>query len=285
MTDLRQAPQYGLYLKKIGWEIEKINGCQIFLKKLPLLGYFLKIQRPEKIPLKKIEKIAKQKRVFCLKIEPLDKKEALFLEKRGFKKDCSPYTPSKTLQINLKLSEKEILSQMKKDARYSIRRAEKNKLKISEKTNIESFHQAWKKHNQGRLWIPPLSWLKSLADSFGNNFFQLVAEGEKKDDLPLAGIILLKYDQIIYYYYAFSSIQGKKLFAPYLLVWQGIKLAKKQGIRIFDFEGIEDPRYQSTKSWRGFTHFKKSFGGKEIKYPGSLTKFSSPFFRFFFPFL
>jgi lipid II:glycine glycyltransferase (peptidoglycan interpeptide bridge formation enzyme) len=48
------------------------------------------------------------------------------------------------------------------------------------------------------------------------------------------------------------------------------------GCKIFDFEGIYDSRFP-IKSWLGFTHFKKQFGGNEIAYPGCYIKFRLPF--------
>jgi lipid II:glycine glycyltransferase (peptidoglycan interpeptide bridge formation enzyme) len=270
MADLRQSPQYGKYMEQIGWKVEQPDSCQIFIKKIPFLGAFIKVQRPEKIPFYEIEKIAKKHRAFCIKIEPCNHGDTEKLRRHGFREDKSPYTPPKTLQIDLTPSEREILAQMKKDARYSIRKAQENQLKLT-KISLKIFRQAWKKFNYRRLWIPSLKWLRALKDSFGKDFIQLTI-----NEPPLAGIILLKHDQIMYYYYAFSSKEGQKLFAPYLLVWEGIKLARKQGCRIFDFEGIEDPRFKSTKSWRGFTHFKKSFGGKEVEYPDSFNKYRLP---------
>jgi len=276
MTDLRQSPQYGQYMEKIGWKVEKVSGCQIFIKKLPLIGSFIKVQRPEKIPFSKIEKIAKKHRAFCIKIEPNLNTNYQLLITNNYLPDKSPYAPPKTLQIDLTLSAKQILAQMKKDGRYGIRRAEKEKMRVLGSVDIKTFHQAWKKFNYRRLWIPSLKWLKALKDSFKGDFFQLVMKP------PLAGVILLKHDKIMYYYYAFSSKEGQKLFTPYFLVWEGIRLAKKQGCQIFDFEGIEDPRYKSTKSWKGFSHFKKSFGGKEVEYPGSFSRASNPIFKYLF---
>ena len=272
MQDLRQSSNYARYMERIGWKVESFDGCQIFIKKLPLLGSFIKIQRPEKIPFLKIEKLAKQYRAFAVCLEPSTINHKSSIINHGYRPSKSPYAPSKTLQIDLTLSEEEILAQMKKDGRYSIRKAEKEEIKILRNGDIKTFHQAWKKFNYHRLWIPSFKWLQALKDSFRKDFFQLIV-----NDPPLAGIILLKHDQIMSYYYAFSSKEGQKLFVPYLLVWEGIKLAKKQGCQVFDFEGIEDPRYKATKSWRGFTHFKKSFGGKEIEYPGSFTKYRLPF--------
>jgi len=272
MQDLRQSSNYARYMEKIGWKVENFDGCQVFIKKLPLLGSFIKIQRPEKIPFSQIEKLAKKYRAFAVCLEPSTINHPPLIINHGYRPSKSPYAPSKTLRIDLTLPEEEILTQMKKDGRYSIRKAEKEEIKILRNGDIKTFHQAWKKYNHRRLWIPSLKWLQTLKNSFRKDFFQLII-----NDPPLAGIILLKHDQIMSYYYAFSSKEGQKLFVPYLLVWEGIKLAKKQGCQVFDFEGIEDPRYKSTKSWRGFTHFKKSFGGKEIEYPRSFSKYRLPF--------
>jgi lipid II:glycine glycyltransferase (peptidoglycan interpeptide bridge formation enzyme) len=75
--------------------------------------------------------------------------------------------------------------------------------------------------------------------------------------------------------YAASSKKGKKLYAPTLNTWEAIRLSKKKGSSIYDFEGIYDSRFP-LKTWRGFTRFKKSFGGKEIKYPGAFVKHRLP---------
>lgn len=87
------------------------------------------------------------------------------------------------------------------------------------------------------------------------------------DQRPIAGILLLFYDQIAYYWFASSLPLGKKLFAPTLLVWEALKLSKKRGCQVFDFEGIYDERFpKASSSWRGFTKFKEGFGGKKIVY-------------------
>jgi lipid II:glycine glycyltransferase (peptidoglycan interpeptide bridge formation enzyme) len=50
-----------------------------------------------------------------------------------------------------------------------------------------------------------------------------------------------------------------------------MKEAKKRGSLVWDFEGIFDQRFPN-KDILGYTHFKKSFGGKEIEFPGAFTK-------------
>lgn len=99
--------------------------------------------------------------------------------------------------------------------------------------------------------------------------------GQTTDNIVLAGALILIHDKISYYFHAASTPEGQKLSAPYLVVWEAIKLAKKKDCRVFDFEGIYDERFP-IKSWKGFTHFKKSFGGKEVEYSKTSLKFYNP---------
>lgn len=282
-TDLRQSPEYGEYMEKIGWKVEKINNCQVFIRKLSLLGSIIKIQRPQRIPFKKIDQLAKKHRAFAIYLEPSIINHKSYIINHKYRPSRSAFLSTKTIHLDLTYSEEKILSQMKKDARYAIRKAQKNKLSAIGgsapggqliKLSLKDFYKFWRR-NKGRHWIPPFSWILALKNSFNKDFFQLVSYNDTYYHLPLAGTILLRHDKVMYYYYAFSSKEGKKLFAPYFLVWEAIKLARKQGCQIFDFEGIYDERFPQ-KSWKGFTHFKKSFGGKEIEYPGSFIKYRLP---------
>jgi lipid II:glycine glycyltransferase (peptidoglycan interpeptide bridge formation enzyme) len=84
----------------------------------------------------------------------------------------------------------------------------------------------------------------------------------------LGAILVLWYDLVAYYWMAGYTKEGKKLFAPSLLVWEALKLSKKKGNTVFDFEGIYDERLpRHGRDWQGFTKFKRGFGGKEFLYP------------------
>jgi len=64
MTDIRQSKEYANYLESQGWVVERIDDISYFIKKIPILGSVLKIQRPEKIDFETIQKIEKKYRVF-----------------------------------------------------------------------------------------------------------------------------------------------------------------------------------------------------------------------------
>ncbi|MEK7119530.1 MAG: peptidoglycan bridge formation glycyltransferase FemA/FemB family protein, partial [Patescibacteria group bacterium] len=90
----------------------------------------------------------------------------------------------------------------------------------------------------------------------------------RNDNKIVGGILLLFYDSVAYYWIAGATREGKKLFAPTLLVWEAITLAKKRGSRLFDFVGVWDERLPNeNNNWKGFTKFKEGFGGTELYYP------------------
>lgn len=282
--DLRQFPQYAKYMKSIGWLVEKVNGNYIYVRKIPLTpSSVIKIQRSKKIPFKQINQLAKKHRAVVIYLEPnvgTTIRYTLYtIHNHGYRFSKSPFLPTKTIHLDLTRSEGKILAQMKKDARYGIRKARGTVIKKFSNEEIKEFHQAWKKSVSWRRYIPSLESLKALKKSFGRNAIFLTATHSNTLEYrtkTAAGAVVLLAGKAVYYYYAFSSKEGRQKLAQYLLVWEAIKEAKKQGCKIFDFEGIYDKRFPQ-KSWKGFSHFKKSFGGKEIEYPGCFVKYRFPF--------
>ncbi len=98
----------------------------------------------------------------------------------------------------------------------------------------------------------------------------------RNDTRVLAGVLLLFHEHTAYYWLASATSEGKTLFAPTILVWEALKLSKKKGCTVFDFEGVEDTRFPETKSWAGFSKFKNGFGGKEVAFANPLQKLFWP---------
>lgn len=281
--DLRQIKKYALFLKRQGWQIERIKDAFVFIKKLPLLHIsIVKIQRPNKVPkINLINKIAKKHHAIFVKLELFGDCDQRFLKEAGFKKDSWPLLPPKTLWIDLEKSEKEILADFDKNTRYDLRKSSNSGLKIKiisgdklKENQLEDFYKFFKKsRKEKRLWIPQFNYLKPLFKNFDDKSFLLLAYFKEK---IIAVVVLLFSKDMAFYYFSASDNLGNKLFAPTALIWQAIKLSKKQGKKVFDFEGIYDPRFKVTKPWQGFSHFKKGFGGEE--------KIFESFIKYYFPF-
>ncbi len=265
MKDIRQTSEYANYLSKIGWNIEKIDGTYIFIKKFPFIGSVIKIQRPEKLSFAKIEKLAKKIRSFQIIIEPKNKSDQKKLKMNGFRLSKTPYLPSRTLRIDLTKSKEKIFNQLKKDCRYAIKKNENLEFKNYELNDLEKFRNFWKEAVGIKRYVPPLSQLVEMKKSFKEDSLFLTTENGE------SGAIFLNSGDISYYWQAFTNKVGRKKMYQYRIVWEGISWAKKKKAKLFDFEGIYDSRFPN-KSWLGFTHFKKSFGGNEVEYPGCFVK-------------
>ncbi len=281
MNDIRQTIDYANYLSKIGWQVERFAGINYFIKplalraplikKLFLVGSIIKIQRPEEIRIQKIRELARKYRALQIIIEPKTQLDARFLSSVGFKSSKNPFLPTKTLQIDLTRSKRKIFRKLKKETRLAIRKT--NKLETCEKEiekEIKDFRNAWKKAVGLKRYVPSLDHLIRLKKSFKKKSFFLTTKEMS------SGAIFLLADSVAYYWQSFTSKGGRQNLAQYKIVWEGLLWAKKMGARVFDFEGIYDERFPN-KSWLGFTHFKKSFCGYEVEYPGTFIKNLLPF--------
>lgn len=265
MSDIRQSKQYADYLSKIGWIVERINDTSYFIKKFPIFGSVLKIQRPKTIDFEVIERSRKKYRAFQIIIEPKNKTQTQGILNNGYKQSKSSYLPTKTLHLDLDISKQKLFISLKKDAKYALRKNKDVGFKIYDLSNIKEFRRIWKKAVGWKRYVPPLKNLQALKKAFGENSLFII------DCDKTAGAIFLAAGKTGYYWQAFTGKKGRKSRVQYGIVWNGILWAKKKGAKILDFEGIYDERFPN-KSWLGFSHFKKSFGGYEVTYPGAFVK-------------
>jgi len=265
--DIRQSPSYARFMSLEGWTADKSEVTYSYIKKLPLLGHFIKIQRPATITPKLIKTLEGKYHPFQILLEPsLNTDYSLLLTDHGFHKMKSPYLPSKTLTLDLTQSKEKLYSNLKKDCRYALRKTKDSLLTTpSSLPKIYEFRKAWKRSVPFTRYVPSRKNLENLKNSFKKTSLFLTTP-----DFT-AGAIFLKAGPTAYYWQAFTDKEARKTLIQYQIVWQGILWAKKEGAKTFDFEGIYDNRFPN-KSWLGFTYFKKGFGGIEIIYPQSLSK-------------
>ncbi|TSC84186.1 MAG: Methicillin resistance protein [Microgenomates group bacterium Gr01-1014_16] len=254
VEDVRRSKEYGKYMEEIGWRVD--GG--IFVRRLGPVA-IAKIQRAE-LPTN-WEKILKRNRVIMCKLEPLTKLV-------GWKQDNWPLLGTKTLRVDLGQSESKLFNSFKKDCRYTIRKCSMFNIQCSI-NKFYKFYEIWRKSARRKnLWIPSEKEYKALVECFGKKCFCVIAGDE-------AGAVILMHDKTAYYYYAGATKEGNEKNLPYLVVWEAMKEARRKGCKIWDFEGVYDFRWPS-KSWKGFSHFKKSFGGYEVEFPGCFTKWLWP---------
>jgi hypothetical protein len=263
--DVRRSKEYACFMERIGWKV--VGG--VFVRNFGPVA-IAKFQRPKFLSdWDRIDNILKKERVFMCKVEPTDRAQCLVLSAQGFKQDNWPLLGTKTLRVDLRPSENEVYKSFKKDCRYVLRKIQDTKYKI-QKNNFGDFYEIWKESGKRKgLWVPNRKDYTALVECFGKKCFIITVGG-------LAGALVLIHKNTAFYFYAGATGEGNKLNLPYLSVWEAMKESRRRGCRVWDFEGIYDPRFPN-KGWVGFSRFKKSFGGVEIEFPGCFTKWRWPF--------
>lgn len=286
MIDIRQSKNYATFLRSRGWTVERIKKVNYFLKRLAFVGSILKIQRPKKIDFRTINKLCRKYGVFQVIIEPdLDARIGSFKDSHylllhnGFKLSNNTYLPSKTLHLDLSVSINRLIDNMKKDARSAIKQGSGLKIKSYLSPNqIKIWRKAWKNSVSFKKYVPGEEQLINWRKSFPHNNSIFLASHNIEGKIIGGALFTIsreRDDVVCYYWHGFTNKEGRSTLSQYSLLYFGILWAKRQGCKIFDFEGIYDERFPN-KSWLGFTHFKKSFGGYEVCYPGCYTKWVLP---------
>ncbi|MFH1789553.1 MAG: peptidoglycan bridge formation glycyltransferase FemA/FemB family protein [bacterium] len=219
----------------------------------------------------------------------LKKNEIIFLRFEPGKKITLPEKAQKTLDINpkataiLDLTEDldVTMSRMKSKTRYNINLSERHGLSISHEKNLNDFLKLsaeTAKRNNFRLHNP--KHYRAILES--NSSYQISAT---RDNSIIASNVFMRFNNTFTYLYGSSEYNSRNLMAPYLLQWEGIKLAKKLGCARYDFFGIaplkrsakieknqndnDGEDYDLTHQYAGVTKFKLGFDGKRVENPGT----------------
>lgn len=170
--------------------------------------------------------------------------------------------PSQTIQLDLTKSQDELLSLMHPKTRYNIRLAEKKDIEFR-LGSLNDFSEFWHLMSttaeRDTFRLHDEDHYKILLNQ--SDFIRLFVVSHK-NRIIAAGLFSFFADTATYLHGA-SSNSDRNLMAPYLLQWEVIKIAQREGYKKYDFYGID------AKRWPGVTRFKLGFGGKTLVYPGT----------------
>lgn len=198
-----------------------------------------------------IKKIAQEEKVDFIKIEPALKNDDF--KKIGFQKSEKELQPAETLIIDITKNEEDLLKQMHEKTRYNIRLAQKKNIKIqlTKEDGLENFYSLMQKTAQrDKIRIHSKDYYQKLIKNSDAQIIEAVYE-----DKTIASNIIYFFGNTAYYLHGASDYEYRPLMAPFLLQWQTILEAKKQGCTLYDFWGASLKR----KGWAGITRFKQGF--------------------------
>jgi CelD/BcsL family acetyltransferase involved in cellulose biosynthesis len=160
--------------------------------------------------------------------------------------------------VDLTLAEDELWARLSASARQNIRKAERSGVVVREGNAPEDVHAFHQMHCQVRkskyrLLAQPLAFFENLRATFAadDGITVLLAE---LDDRPIAGILLLSWDDTLYYKFNASVDLGCR--PNDLLAWKSILLGKRRNRSRLDF-GISDIDQP------GLVRYKRKFATEE----------------------
>ena len=273
---LLQTGEWGELKSAFGWKPVRIVsgevGVQILFRKLPLgftVGYIPKANFDQTL-LPEIDSVCKQNRAIFLKLEPDSWDFEFTLHPSSFILSKHNIQPPRTVIIDIRGSEEEILAKMKPKTRYNTRLAEKKGVTIRAWDDIPAFHE--------------MMTVTGGRDNFGvhsKEYYQrayelfhpkgtcelLVSEYEGK---PLASLMVFANGNRAWYVYGASNDQERNRMPTYLLQWEAIRWAKARGCEEYDLWGVPDENEETLEAnfesrhdglW-GVYRFKRGFGGQ-----------------------
>lgn len=177
--------------------------------------------------------------------------------------------PTHTTLVDLKGTEEEIFSRMKRKTRYNIHLAERKGVKVRKGT-IEDLPIFTSLYSETAL-------RNNITEHGVENFEALF--GQREDDaivilliaewegIPLSAMFLTVSDTRASYLYGASSSLHREVMSTYALQAEAIKLAKELGATEYDFFGIAPPD-EDNHPLSGLSRFKLGFGGSRIERMG-----------------
>ncbi|MBU1290003.1 aminoacyltransferase [Patescibacteria group bacterium] len=278
-----QSYQWGEFQKAFGrkiWRVEIGNDLKALVIKhrLPLRRNYLYcprgpvIQRTINLFLEKVREIGKREGSIFLKTEPFFNSKILG---NDFIKSEKEIQPSRTIILDISKSEEDLLEQMSQKTRYNIRLSQRKGVIIKEAASdkalaINSFLKLLKKTTEkDGFRAHPEKYYQKMFDFLGKegSVKLFLAKHRKK---VVAAALFSFFGETAVYLHGASDYDARQLMAPHLIQWQAILEAKKNGLKYYDFGGIDE------KKWPGVTRFKKGFGGQETVYPGAFDLIFKP---------
>ncbi len=220
-----------------------------------------------------------------LKMEPLIWQSEMPLDKWAAlceREDCIPDTdtiqPPRTIVVDLRPSEEDILAAMKSKTRYNIRLSEKKGVTVRLGTveDIPIFNRLMLTTGQRNEFgvHEPLYYKTAFDLFFPEQAAMFIAEFE---GTPLAAIMVFVLGQQAAYLYGASSNQERQRMPTYAVQWAAMRWAKKRGCTTYDLWGVPDEPEDTLEAqfterndglW-GVYRFKRGFGGEVVRTVGT----------------
>jgi lipid II:glycine glycyltransferase (peptidoglycan interpeptide bridge formation enzyme) len=184
--------------------------------------------------------------------------------------------PGCTVIVDLPEDPEEHFRSLPEDTRYGVRRAHREGVEIvtlyrgamNVGSGIGEFYELLKdtSRRQG-LYVEPRAFYQHLMIDFAAYLLLARYEGT-----AVAGAMITTFGDEAYCLHGASTDEKGNLYAPYLVQWEAMDVARRAGCSRYDMWCIPRPSYSESL---GFDRFKKKFGGSTVEYAEASTRILS----------
>ncbi|MBI4135115.1 peptidoglycan bridge formation glycyltransferase FemA/FemB family protein [Candidatus Uhrbacteria bacterium] len=215
--------------------------------------------------------IAKTEKCSFVRFSPLMLKtpvHEMVWQKLGFREAPIHMHPELAWILDITPSESELLTDMRKTTRYSIRKAEKDGVEIVKSISLDDIEKFWTVYQstvERQRFVPfSKNYLSKEFRTFAaQNKAMLIFGMYKGEIISTAFVVFEKWSG--FYHHGASIPKYASIPASQLVQWHAILEAKKRDCVRYNFWGIV-PESAKTHPWAGLTLFKKGFGGYAQEY-------------------
>jgi lipid II:glycine glycyltransferase (peptidoglycan interpeptide bridge formation enzyme) len=287
---LLQTTEWGELKAAFGWEAVRLvvgaGGAQVLFRRLPLdlsVGYVPRLLVPQEFRApngqiwddgrlrRALDAICRERKaVFCMVEPDAWQGEISTTTGPGQAEARNAVQPLRTIQVDLKQDEDTILSRMKQKHRYNIRLAERKGVSVRPWDDLSAFHQmmvatgrrdgfavhSYDYYRRAYELFHPLGMCELVVALF--------------EDKALAALMVFARGSRAWFLYGASTDEDRNRMPTYLLQWEAMRWAKRQGCETYDLWGVPDEEEavleaefgrRSGGLW-GVYRFKRGFGGE-----------------------
>jgi lipid II:glycine glycyltransferase (peptidoglycan interpeptide bridge formation enzyme) len=291
-SHLLQTPQWGALKSEFGWAAEALpGGLLVLFRGLPLgfsVAYVPKAspQADWAACLPDLDGRCRRRRAVFLKVEP-DAWEGeplpLDFAAHGFR-PAAAIQPRRTILIDLRGSEDELLTRMKQKTRYNIRLAQKRGVAVAPSADVGLFARmlAETSERDGFGVHPPDYYRRAYEIFHPAGLCDLLVAGHQ--GRPLAALMVFALGRRAWYLYGASTSEGREVMPTYLLQWEAMRWARARACETYDLYGVPDAGEEALERefasrsdglW-GVYRFKRGFGGELKRAAGAWDKVYNP---------
>ncbi|HZD58740.1 MAG TPA: peptidoglycan bridge formation glycyltransferase FemA/FemB family protein [Anaerolineales bacterium] len=175
-----------------------------------------------------------------------------------------------TVLIDLTLTEKDLLMNMKQKTRYNVRLAGRKgvEVRVGNTSDIGMLAPMYAETSlRDEFVIRDEGYYRAVWDTFfrAGMAEPLIAEVQGE---PVAAVVVFRFGGKAWYLHGMSRDVHREKMPNYLLQWEAMRRAKQAGCSVYDLWGAPDEFSESDSLW-GVYRFKEGLGGKVVRHIGA----------------